>query len=84
MRDEQVYAGIDLVYYGNQQPLEYDFIVQPGAHPETIRFGFEGVENITLNAAGELVLQTAAGEVKQHKPVIYQEVNGARQAVAGE
>ena len=80
---EAVYDGIDLVYYGNQQQLEYDFVVQPGAHPETIRFGFEGVEKVTLNAAGELVLQTAAGEVKQHKPVIYQEVNGKRQQIAG-
>ncbi len=80
---EAVYDGIDLVYYGNQQQLEYDFVVQPGADPNIIRFGFEGVENVTLNAAGELVLQTAAGEVKQHKPVIYQEVNGQKQEIAG-
>ncbi len=40
----QVYEGIDLVYYGNQQQLEYDFIVQPGADPNTIRFRLEGAE----------------------------------------
>jgi len=27
----EVYPGVDLVYYGNQRQLEYDFIVAPGA-----------------------------------------------------
>ncbi len=79
----QVYDGIDLVYYGNQQQLEYDFIVQPGADPNAIKFRLEGAEEIALNEAGDLVLQTTAGEVKQHKPVIYQEVDGKRQEIAG-
>ena len=26
-----VYEGVDMVYYGNQQQLEYDFVVAPGA-----------------------------------------------------
>ena len=80
---EEVYDGIDLVYYGNQQQLEYDFIVQPGADPSAIKLNFEGAEEISLNEAGELVLQTAAGEVKQHRPVVYQEINGKRQEIAG-
>lgn len=32
VRYEAVYPGIDLVYYGNQRQLEYDFIVLPGAN----------------------------------------------------
>jgi hypothetical protein len=28
-----VYPGVDLVYYGNQGQLEYDFVVQPGWDP---------------------------------------------------
>ena len=32
-----VYPGVDLVYYGNQGKLEYDFVVQPGADPRSIR-----------------------------------------------
>ena len=79
----QVYEGIDLVYYGNQQQLEYDFIVQPSADPGAIKLRLEGAEQISLNAQGELVLTTAAGEVKQRKPVIYQEVNGSRQEIEG-
>ena len=38
-----VYPGIDLVYYGNHQQLEYDFIVSPGAEPSTIRLAFPGL-----------------------------------------
>src|SRR5262249_20196638 len=28
---QDVYPGVDLVYYGNQQQLEYDFVLAPGA-----------------------------------------------------
>src|SRR5947207_7339241 len=31
-----VYPGIDLVYYGNQRQLEYDFVVAPGADRKAI------------------------------------------------
>ncbi|MFN7929370.1 MAG: SBBP repeat-containing protein [Blastocatellia bacterium] len=80
---ESVYPGIDLVYYGNQQQLEYDFLVAPGAQPQTIQLEIAGAEKIHLDEQGNLVLTTAAGEVVQHKPIVYQEVNGARQEVAG-
>ena len=41
-----VYPGIDLVYYGNQQQLEYDFMVAPGARPEMIQLAFDGEEKL--------------------------------------
>lgn len=78
-----LYPGISLVYYGNQRQLEYDFVLSPGADPRTIRLAFEGAEKIGVDPAGDLVLQTAAGEVRQRKPVIYQETNGARKVVEG-
>jgi len=31
-----IYPGVDLVYYGNEGRLEYDFVVQPGADPRQI------------------------------------------------
>jgi hypothetical protein len=84
VRYSQIYEGIDLVYYGtSQRELEYDFVVSPGAHPEQIRLSFYGAEQVTLNQAGELVLTTNRGEVIQHAPSIYQEVNGGRQVIAG-
>jgi hypothetical protein len=80
---EQVYPGIDLVYYGNQRSLEYDFVIAPFAAPKTIMLAFEGARCITVDESGDLVLDTAGGKVRQRKPVIYQEVNGVRQEIAG-
>src|SRR5262245_50157282 len=80
---ENVYKGVDLVYYGNQGRLEYDFIVAPGAGPSAIRLAFEGAEKIEIDADGDLVLRTPGGLLRQRKPIIYQEVNGARREIPG-
>ena len=76
-----VYSGIDLVYYGQQRQLEYDFVVAPGADPDQIVLGFEGADTIELDAQGDLVLHTGAGDVRQHSPVVYQETEGVRHAI---
>ena len=78
-----IYPGIDLVYYGTQQQLEYDFRVAPGADPGAIQLAVKGGVSPTVDAQGNLVLHTAGGDLVQHKPVIYQEVAGGRQEVAG-
>ena len=65
-----VYPGIDLVYYGNQQQLEYDFRVAPGADPNQIALSFKGA-SAHLDS-GDLVLSTAGGDVRFHAPHIYQ------------
>lgn len=80
---EQVYPGVDLVYYGNQRQLEYDLIVAPGADARRIRLAFEGAEKVYVDEAGDLVLIGAFAETRQHKPLVYQEVNGAREEVPG-
>jgi len=81
--NQDVYPGVNLIYYGNQQQLEYDFVVAPGTDPGTIRLSFQGAKNISLDHQGNLVLHTASGNVLEHAPVVYQEVGGVRQAVAG-
>ncbi len=78
-----VYSGVDLVYYGNQSQLEYDFLVAPGADLTAIRFQVEGAWEATTDAAGDLVLHAGAGDVVEHAPVLYQEVAGVRQPVSG-
>lgn len=83
VRYDDVYPGVDLVYYGNQQRLEYDFVVAPGVDPNAIRFTFAGADQVEVDAQGNLVLHTAGGPVRQHKPVVYQEVDGIRQEIAG-
>ncbi|MGB6385822.1 MAG: SBBP repeat-containing protein [Terriglobales bacterium] len=81
---EGIYSGIDLVYYGNQRQLEYDFIVAPGADPHRIAFDVSGAQRIRQNAQGELVfkMKTGEDEIRWHKPVVYQEKNGTRQEIA--
>jgi PKD repeat protein len=83
VRYAEVYPGIDLVYYGNGEQLEYDFVIAPGASPEAIALNFAGAEQMRVDARGDLVLRTAAGEVRQHKPIIYQERDNKRQPVTG-
>jgi Beta-propeller repeat len=78
-----IYSGIDLVYYGNQRQLEYDFVVAPSADPRRIQFDIRGATHISRDEHGDLVLQTAGGEVRWRKPVVYQEKDGARQEIDG-
>lgn len=78
-----VYPGVDLVYYGNQGQIEFDFVVRPGGDPGMIALRFEGAESLELNAEGDLVLHIDGRQIRQHKPLIYQELNGARQNITG-
>jgi len=80
---EGIYPGITLTYYGNQQQLEYDFSIAPGADPHAIRMTFISGVRPRISAEGDLVLQTPAGEIRQRKPVVYQEINGQRQLIDG-
>src|SRR5258707_804199 len=80
---QNVYPGIDLVYYGNQRQLEYDFVVTPGADPKKIVLGFKGADKLEIDAQGDLVLHAAGGDIRQHKPVVYQEIDGVRREISG-
>jgi hypothetical protein len=75
---QSVYPGIDLVYYGNPQNLEYDFLVAPGADPSAIAFTFSapspsaGELPLHVDANGDLVMEAGEYEMRLHKPVVYQ------------
>lgn len=83
VRYEQVYPGIDLLYYGKQQQIEYDFIVAPGAQPDLIAMDWQGADEINIRATGDLAIKIGAAEIVQRRPVIYQERGGRREIVAG-
>lgn len=72
LRQKNVYPGIDVVYYGKGQDLEYDFEVAPGADPSKIRLRFPGVDDLKLQNDGELVLTLGAQKLGQRPPVVYQ------------
>ena len=83
VRYRGVYPGIDLIFYGNQKQLEYDFVLAPGADPASIRFDFEGVPEVSVDPVGNLLGRTPAGPFELHKPTVYQQVSGVRKAIEG-
>jgi hypothetical protein len=80
---QEIYPGVDAVYYGAQRQLEFDFVVAPGADPSAITLGVEGADTLEVDAQGDLLLHIAAGDLRLHKPVLYQEIEGVRQEIAG-
>lgn len=77
-----VYPGIDLVYYGHEGRLEYDFVVSPGADPGAILVEFDGADRVEVDPAGDLILAPPGGTLRLERPLVYQEQNGVRQPVA--
>jgi hypothetical protein len=80
VRYTNLYPGVDLVYYGNQRELEYDFMLQPGAHPDAIRLRIEGASKLRFDS-GDLVLSSLGGEVRLRRPFAYQEMNGTKKEI---
>ena len=73
VRYRSVYPGIDVVYYGKQNQLEYDFVLAPGADPDAIRLNFRGDVQVSLTTGGDLALDSHGAQVIQKAPVIYQD-----------
>jgi uncharacterized protein (TIGR03437 family) len=84
VRYREVYPGIDLIYHGNQRQLEYDLVVAPGADPARIKLAFDGAHQMKMDENGDLVLRQSEVELRHHRPVIYQEVDGVRRIVEGQ
>ena len=83
VRYKNVYPGIDLIYYGNHQQLEYDFALAPGVSPNAIQFEIQGASEISIDGHGNLVLGAANSSLRFQTPIVYQESNGQRSPVLG-
>jgi len=83
VRYSGIYRGIDLVFYGNQGQLEYDFVLDSGADPAQIRFHFEGSDELRIAGDGSLGIGAGEAKIAFHKPVVYQEIDGRRKSVQG-
>jgi hypothetical protein len=78
-----IYPGIDLVYYGTQRQLEYDYVISPGTSPSKIQIAFEGAKNLHIDARGDLLLSVAGeNDVRLHKPIAYQQIGDEKRLVA--
>jgi hypothetical protein len=78
-----VYPGIDLVYYGNQGRLEYDFEVAPGADPRQVVLRFQGLNQLRLHADGNLLIAMSSGSLRLEAPRVYQRIGQEPKPVAG-
>ncbi len=83
VRYSGVYPGVDLVYYGRQGRLEYDFEVAPNADPNQIALVFDGADRLSLGADGELVLDAGGANVRLQAPHVYQKRGSEEQSVEG-
>ena len=82
VRYSNVYEGVDVVYYGSGQQLEYDLVLTPNASPDKIKLKFDGAEGLAISENGDLVFKYDENELRQLKPVAYQEFDGQRKEVA--
>ena len=81
VRVPQLKRGIDLVYKAHHQELEFDLIVAAGTAVSDLRLHFEGAESLSLDSDGDLIIHTAAGDLREHAPISWQDVGGQKRHV---
>ncbi len=80
---QSLYDGVDLHVIGSDDGvLKYEFHVQPGADYGQIRIGYDGIESICIDDAGDLQIETAFGTLTDRAPIVWQEIGGERSEVA--
>lgn len=84
VRYRELYTGVDAVFYGTDGELEYDLVLSPGTNPRKISFILDGIKSMQVADDGDLVLSLENGrrKVRQLRPIVYQQVNGARRLLA--
>jgi len=65
-----VYPGVDVIYYGKHNQLEYDLVLRPGADPRVIQWRFGGARHVRLTAEGDLVVESGGVQFIQKRPVL--------------
>ncbi len=80
---EELYDNIDLSIWGKRSSLKYEFHVSPGADYSQIQVSYEGIEGLSIDADGSLVIDTSLGTLTDDAPYIYQEIDGRRSEVPG-
>lgn len=76
---KNLWKGIDLVFYGTNGQLKYEFIVYPGADYQDIVLSYEGSHDISLDHEGNLLIKNDWGVLVDKAPLSYQEIEGRKQ-----
>jgi uncharacterized repeat protein (TIGR01451 family) len=89
VRYQQVYPGVDLIFYGHQGHLEYDFRVAPGADASQAQLQFDAASVLRVSN-GDLLLsrknkakKSQQATLRLRAPQIYQQDGDRRTPVAG-
>lgn len=80
-RYDGLYPGVALEIYGGKNALKYNFIVDAGADASAIVLEYEGVEGVSVNRDGNLVVRTSVRDVVELKPYVYQREGNGEQRV---
>lgn len=81
VRYHDLYPGVDLVYHGRRGMLEYDFALAPGAEPGDIALALEGVERLSVDRRGDLLMRASGTTIRQRRPHAYQRIGGVARRV---
>ena len=68
----ELWPGIDMVFRGSGAKVKYEFRIAPGADPSRIRLAYTGTDRLTLGAAGDLLIDTPLGTLRDSRPKTYQ------------
>src|SRR5262249_24985582 len=69
-------------FYSRGGNIEFDWVVAPHVDPSQIKMVYAGMDGLSIDGLGDLVLSAQGKQLVQHAPVVYQVVAGERREVA--
>lgn len=77
LKANQLYSGVDLKMYVNEETVKYDFVVAPGVNPKIIKWKYEGEESVKLQN-GKIRVKTSFSLIEELAPFAFQVINGEK------
>ncbi|HAX71918.1 MAG TPA: hypothetical protein DCY20_00185 [Firmicutes bacterium] len=78
---QNIYNGIDTLFYVKNGYLEQDFIIKPNINPENIQFTILGASHFGIDIEGNLTIEIESNKFKLLKPISYQQLNGVKTVI---
>lgn len=79
-----IYPNIDLIFYSNENTLEFDFVIKPGGNTNNIKLTFKNINSLTLDDNGNAIISTDKSSINLSKPKAYQIITNNKIAVTAE
>ena len=74
---KNLYNGIDIKYYVENNQLKYDLLIAPNANTDQIKILYNGIDKIFLDNKN-LKITTSVNEIIEYKPYAYQLINNIK------